>query len=200
MQAQPITILTSTHLPTQFGTFEFGVFQMEGEEKKHIFLKYGDISQVTKPLLVRVHSQCITGETFLSLKCDCREQLQTSMKLIQEAGRGLIIYLQTEGRGIGLVNKIKAYALQEQGFDTVEANEKLGLPVDSRDYHPAAILLKQFGVHSVKLLTNNPDKVSALEQMGEVKVERVPLIIEPNEFNKEYLRTKQQKLGHLLDL
>ena len=149
--------------------------------------------------LVRVHSECITGDVFGSSKCDCGAQLDQSIALIGEQG-GVIIYLRQEGRGIGLSNKLKAYALQEQGFDTVEANVKLGLPVDSRDYDVAYQILNFLGIGVLRLLTNNPNKVSALEQSGIVVSERIPLLVEPNPNNRDYLSVKQTKLGHYLTI
>lgn len=182
----------SADLPTQFGTFRMIVYQSQ-DGKEHIALTKGKIQN---PLLVRLHSSCITGDIFYSLKCDCGEQLKKSMEKIQQNGSGIILYLNQEGRGIGLTNKIKAYALQEQGYDTVQANELLGLPVDARDYKIAADILHDLGISQVHLLTNNPDKEQQLEEYGIQIIKRVPLEITPNPVNKLYLRTKKDKMFH----
>jgi 3,4-dihydroxy 2-butanone 4-phosphate synthase/GTP cyclohydrolase II len=151
------------------------------------------------PPLVRLHSECLTGEVFGSLRCDCGEQLEASLAQIQAAGRGVLVYLAQEGRGIGLVEKLRAYELQDQGFDTLDANTELGHPVDDRSYHAASQILRDLEVGSVKLLTNNPRKVENLELYGTVVTERVALETDPNDTNRSYLRTKRDRLGHLLE-
>ena len=180
-------------LPTEFGNFKAIVY--ETEKENHLILVNGDIKE---NMLVRVHSQCLTGDTFHSLKCDCQKQLQTAMEKIGKEG-GILLYLNQEGRGIGLANKIKAYKLQEQGMDTVEANEKLGFTADQRDYTEAAKILKDLDIKSIKLLTNNPEKIKGLEEAGIKITERIPLQIPSTKHSEEYLKTKKEKLGHLID-
>jgi 3,4-dihydroxy 2-butanone 4-phosphate synthase/GTP cyclohydrolase II len=154
-----------------------------------------------EPVLVRVHSECLTGDAFGSLRCDCGEQLDAAMKMIESEGKGVLLYMRQEGRGIGLKNKIKAYGLQDQeGLDTVEANERLGFPPDLRDYGVGAQILRDLGVRRMRIITNNPGKRAGIEGYGLAIVERVPLEIQPNEKNLEYLRTKKEKLGHVLHL
>jgi 3,4-dihydroxy 2-butanone 4-phosphate synthase/GTP cyclohydrolase II len=160
----------------------------------------GDVTG-DEPVLVRVHSECLTGDAFGSRRCDCGEQLHAAMKMIDEEGRGIVLYMRQEGRGIGLKNKIKAYGLQdEEGLDTVQANERLGFPPDLRDYGVGAQILSDLGAHRMRLITNNPGKRAGIEGYGLTIVERVPLEIQPNEKNLEYLRTKRSKLGHVLHL
>jgi GTP cyclohydrolase II len=185
--------------PTRFG--QFRIYGFEGirpaETEEAIVLKLGDLSAELGAPLVRIHSQCLTGDVFHSLRCDCRSQLELALDNIVAEGRGLLIYEHQEGRGIGLLNKLRAYELQDNGLDTVEANEQLGFKADLRDYAlPAAILL-YFNVRQVRLLSNNPDKVNALEDAGVEVVERAPIIVPPLETTAEYLRTKREKLGHL---
>jgi GTP cyclohydrolase II len=182
-------------LPTRYGTFEVFVYDTP-ERKEHVALALGAIDD-GEPVLVRVHSECLTGDVFGSSRYDCGEQLADSLRLLQEQGRGVLLYLRQEGRGIGLANKISAYALQERGLDTVEANLALGLPEDGRDYRVAAEMLFELGVRRARLLTNNPAKVEGLERHGLEVVERVPLGITPNPSNLGYLRTKREKMGHL---
>ena len=190
------TQVASAFLPTTYGTFKLFVYKSnDGEE--HIAL-LGKKTIKENPL-VRIHSQCLTGDTFSSIRCDCKEQLQKSMKLISKNG-GAIIYLDQEGRGLGLVNKVRAYELQDQGLDTVEANEMLHLPIDSRDYQVAAQILKDLGISRVKLLTNNPEKLKQLEKHGIKVVKRIPLEVKPHKINKRYLLAKKRKLGHKLQL
>ncbi|MBU0505733.1 GTP cyclohydrolase II [bacterium] len=189
-----VVILSSAKIPTKFGEFEFGVWKSVADNKEHIFLKTGKI-KTNETLLVRIHSACITSECFLSLKCDCREQLHQSMEAIQQES-GLIIYLNQEGRDIGLVNKIKAYTLQSNGLDTVQANESLGLDSDQRNYQTAIDLLNHFSIKKVKLMTNNPLKIVALEAAG-FSVIRISLASPVRKENKKYLLTKKNKLGHL---
>ncbi len=187
-------------LPSQFGDFRAVVFKNEIDFVDHIALVRGEIKP-NVPTLVRVHSECLTGDAFGSLRCDCGEQLQTALKLIQEEGTGVLLYMRQEGRGIGLVNKIKAYGLQEnEGLDTVEANERLGFPPDMRDFGVGAQILANLGVSRMKLLTNNPSKRAGLEGYDLEIVDQIPLEARPNEENFEYLRTKREKLGHLLIL
>jgi len=152
-----------------------------------------------EPVLVRVHDECLTGDIFGSLRCDCGEQLHSALQIIQKEGKGVLLYMRQEGRGIGLENKLHAYLLQENGLDTVEANEKLGFPVDKRDYGIGAQILRDLGITKMRLLTNNPKKFAALTGYGLEIVERVPIITEPKEENKQYLQTKKEKLGHLLE-
>ncbi len=187
-------------LPSQFGDFRAVVFRNEIDFVDHIALVRGEIRRDV-PTLVRVHSECLTGDAFGSLRCDCGEQLQTALKLIQEEGTGVLLYMRQEGRGIGLANKIKAYALQQnEGLDTVEANERLGFPPDMRDFGVGAQILANLGVSRMRLLTNNPSKRAGLEGYGLEIVDQIPLEAQPNEENFEYLRTKREKLGHLLNL
>ena len=182
-------------LPTRYGNFEIFVYETP-EHKEHVVLTVGAIDD-GEPVLVRVHSECLTGDVFGSSRCDCGEQLDDSLRILQEQGRGILLYLRQEGRGIGLAKKISAYALQEQGLDTVEANLALGLPEDIRDYRVAAEILVDLGVWRARLLTNNPAKIEGLERYGVEVVERVPLSMSPNPLNVGYLRTKREKMGHL---
>ena len=182
-------------LPTRYGTFEMFVFGTP-DHKEHVALTLGAIDD-GNPVLVRAHSECLTGDVFGSSRCDCGEQLYESLRFLQEQGRGVLLYLRQEGRGIGLTKKISAYALQEQGLDTVEANHALGLPEDMRDYQVAAEMLLDLGLRRARLLTNNPAKIEGLERYGVEVVERVPLGISPNPSNLRYLRTKREKMGHL---
>jgi GTP cyclohydrolase II len=166
------------------------------EHKEHVALTLGAIDG-GGPVLVRAHSECLTGDVLGSSRCDCGEQLEGSLRFLQQQGRGILLYLRQEGRGIGLANKISAYALQEQGLDTVEANLALGLPEDAREYRVAAEMLLDLGVRRVHLLTNNPAKIAGLERYGVEVVERIPLSMSPNLSNLGYLRTKREKMGHL---
>jgi GTP cyclohydrolase II len=188
--------VAKANLPTRYGTFEMFVYGAP-DHKEHVALTVGAIDD-GEPVLVRVHSECLTGDVFGSSRCDCGEQLADSLRFLQEQGRGALLYLRQEGRGIGLTKKISAYALQEQGLDTVEANLALGLPKDVRDYRVAAEMLLDLGVRRARLLTNNPAKIEGLERYGVEVVERVPLGISPNPSNLGYLRTKREKMGHLL--
>ncbi|NLT49489.1 MAG: bifunctional 3,4-dihydroxy-2-butanone-4-phosphate synthase/GTP cyclohydrolase II [Ignavibacteria bacterium] len=189
--------ITSIPLPTQLGKFELNLFVSIIDKKEHIALVKGDINP-EEPTLVRLHSECMTGDVFHSLRCDCHDQLITSLKIIENAGKGVLLYMRQEGRGIGLVNKIKAYDLQDKGFDTVEANEELGFKADLRDYGIGAQILLELGLKKIKLLTNNNKKVTGLQGYGLEITERVPLEIEPNEYNIRYLKTKRDKLGHII--
>ncbi len=184
----------SATLPTKYGVFQMEVFKDE-QGVEHIALICGEIHD---RMLVRLHSSCVTGDIFASLKCDCGEQLDKSMKKIQEDKSGIILYLNQEGRGIGLTNKIKAYALQEKGYDTIEANQMLGLPVDARDYTLAGEILEYLGISELDLLTNNPDKTNQLKKFGLKIKKRIPLETTPNAVNHDYLLTKKVKMSHLL--
>ncbi|MEN3037889.1 MAG: bifunctional 3,4-dihydroxy-2-butanone-4-phosphate synthase/GTP cyclohydrolase II [Candidatus Kryptonium sp.] len=189
--------ITTTKLPTKYGFFELHLYESLTDGKVHVALVKGKIDD-GEPVLVRVHSECLTGDVFGSLRCDCGDQLHSAMKIIEREGRGVILYMRQEGRGIGLVNKIKAYRLQDEGKDTVEANEMLGFKPDLRDYGIGAQILVDLGVRKMRLLTNNPKKIVGLAGYGLEIVERVPIEIQPNEINIHYLRTKRDKLGHLV--
>lgn len=191
----PAGELVSCRLPTAWGEFELHGLIDASTGHEHAALSMGSIAD-GQPVLTRVHSECLTGDTLFSLKCDCGPQLQGGLRAIAAEGRGVLLYLRQEGRGIGLVNKIRAYALQQAGADTVEANRLLGLPDDARDYAVAATLLGKLGVRCVKLLTNNPAKVSALQTLGIEVAERVPLRTPSNRHNRAYLKTKTDRMGH----
>jgi 3,4-dihydroxy 2-butanone 4-phosphate synthase/GTP cyclohydrolase II len=184
-------------LPTRLGEFTIYGFRDPDSGEEAVALVAGT-PQPGIPALVRIHSQCLTGDVLASERCDCGDQLHEAMRLISEAGLGVLIYQQQEGRGIGLINKLHAYELQDQGLDTVAANEKLGFDADSRDYVMPAEILKYLGATSVRLLSNNPEKVQGIEREGITVVERVPLEIKPSSLTRDYLRAKKEKLGHLL--
>ena len=184
-------------LPTKYGEFTAIAYKSDVDPDEHLALVMGDIS-TKDPVLVRVHSECVTGDVFSSLRCDCGEQVALAMQSIAEEGRGVFLYMRQEGRGIGFHNKIRAYALQDKGLDTVEANLSLGFPPDLRDYGVGAQILAELGLRGIRLLTNNPKKVVGLESYGLKVVETIPIIIPPNPYNRDYLETKQKKLGHLL--
>lgn len=186
-------------LPTEFAAFRLRAYRARNG-KEHIALFLGLDAVTDEPPLVRVHSECLTGDALFSQRCDCGPQLHESMRRVGEAGRGAIVYLRQEGRGIGLLNKIRAYALQDQGDDTVDANRHLGFPDDGRDYLPAVAILEDLGIHRLRLMTNNPRKVKALTQAGIEIVERIPLVVGRNPHNRRYLATKATRLGHLIDL
>jgi 3,4-dihydroxy 2-butanone 4-phosphate synthase/GTP cyclohydrolase II len=187
-------------LPTKYGEFKIIAYKSAVDPDEHVAVVMGDIN-TEDPILVRVHSQCLTGDVFGSMRCDCGDQVGLAMQSIAEEGRGVLLYMRQEGRGIGLHNKIKAYALQDQGMDTVEANEALGFEPDQRDYGIGAQILVDLGLKNIKLLTNNPKKQVGLEEGYNLNVvERVPIVAECNPNNIEYLKTKSQKMGHLLDI
>mgnify|MGYP001596987284 FL=1 len=194
-------------LPTTYGNFTLHLYRSFVDEYLHLALCLGIGSESgnnpsplhNEPVLVRVHDECLTGDIFGSLRCDCGEQLRNTLRIIQKEGKGVLLYMRQEGRGIGLENKLHAYLLQEKGLDTVEANEKLGLPADKRDYGIGAQILRDLGITKMRLLTNNPKKFAALAGYGLEIVERVPIVTEPNEENKLYLQTKREKLGHIIE-
>ena len=183
-------------LPTRFAKFRMRAYTA-GDGKEHVALFLGELAALAAPL-VRVHSECLTGDALFSQRCDCGPQLQEALRRIAEEGVGAVVYLRQEGRGIGLANKIRAYALQDEGDDTVEANRKLGFPADGRDYLPAVEILRDLEVSRVRLMTNNPRKIDALSHNGIEIVERVPLLAGGNPHNREYLQVKADKLGHLM--
>ncbi|GAG33681.1 unnamed protein product, partial [marine sediment metagenome] len=194
-----VTREVTTRLPTSYGDFRLIAYRTILEDRVHLALVKGQVRN-KENALVRVHSQCLTGDTFASLRCDCGEQLKRALEKIGGSDCGVILYLNQEGRGIGLLNKLKAYGFQDKGMDTVEANEKLGFESDLRTYGIGAQILADLGLHKIRLLTNNPRKIVGLKGYGLEVTERIPLEIEPNEMNKSYLKTKQKKLGHLLTL
>jgi len=185
-------------LPTCFGDFQILVFKNSLDDKEHLAIVKGNVKG-KKDVLLRIHSECLTGDVFGSKRCDCGEQLHNALHRIEDQGEGVVIYMRQEGRGIGLTNKIKAYALQEEGLDTVEANEKLGFPADMREYHLAAQIIRYLGIESIRLMTNNPAKTHGLEDLGINISNREPIVIEANDVNKDYLHTKAVKMGHQLD-
>ncbi|MEK0182715.1 MAG: bifunctional 3,4-dihydroxy-2-butanone-4-phosphate synthase RibB/GTP cyclohydrolase II RibA [Oscillatoriales cyanobacterium] len=190
---------TVAKLPTQFGEFMIYAYRDTQDNSEHVAVVKGDPAEFKdKPVMVRVHSECLTGDALGSLRCDCRMQLQAALKMIENAGSGIIVYLRQEGRGIGLVNKLKAYSLQDIGFDTVEANERLGFPADLRNYGVGAQMLNDLGVQKIRLITNNPRKIAGLKGYGIEVVDRLPLLIEATDYNSIYLATKAEKLGHML--
>jgi GTP cyclohydrolase II len=195
-----LTKIAEADFPSEFGHFRIYGFEgaMDGHAEEAVVLRMGEVATGDPPL-VRIHSECLTGDVFHSLRCDCRSQLELSLQLIAGEGRGLIIYEHQEGRGIGLLNKLRAYELQDAGADTVEANERLGFEADLRGYRMPAEILHFLGVRRVRLLSNNPEKISALENAGIQVVERVPCIVEAQASNTGYLQTKKEKMGHLLD-
>ncbi|MFN7181090.1 MAG: bifunctional 3,4-dihydroxy-2-butanone-4-phosphate synthase/GTP cyclohydrolase II [Planctomycetota bacterium] len=193
--------IEKTALPTAFGEFTLYLYRSKIDTFLHIALTKGDIGENVEqdPIPVRVHSECTTGDVFSSLRCDCGEQLKSALKFINNYGRGVLLYLKQEGRGLGLINKIKSYALQDKGLDTVEASKRLGVPVDLREYGTGAQILVDLGIRKIILLTNNPKKIAGLCGYGLEIVKREPLLVKPNEINIKYLKTKKEKMGHLLD-
>ena len=188
--------VSEAKLPTEFGDFKIVGFVNKINGEEHVALVKGNPSK-DEPTLVRLHSECLTGDVFHSKKCDCGAQLMTALNRIEEEGTGVLLYLRQEGRGIGLVNKIKAYALQEKGMDTVEANIALGFPADMREYNIGAQMLSQLGVGKIRLMTNNPDKIENIKGFGVEVIDRVPIIIESNPINEGYLKVKEIKMGHM---
>lgn len=197
--AGEIELVSKAKLPTRFGIFTIYGFLDNRDGKEHTAMVRGEV-RGARSCPVRVHSECHTGDIWFSLRCDCREQLEASLNYVNSKGTGVIIYLRQEGRGIGLLNKLKAYDLQDRGLDTVDANNHLGLPTDARSYEAAAEIIRLLGIESVALITNNPDKIKGLQDNRITVTERIPVIIRSNLHNKRYLRTKQERLGHLLDL
>jgi 3,4-dihydroxy 2-butanone 4-phosphate synthase / GTP cyclohydrolase II len=204
---QLVRRIASVRMPTRWGAFQLYAYETQVNSQPHLALCKGGIGDLDEsgkvivheePVLVRVHSECLTGDVFGSGRCDCGEQLSTAMEMIEEAGRGALVYLRQEGRGIGLANKLHAYALQETGLDTVQANERLGLPVDKRDYGIGSQILRDLGLRKIRILTNNPKKIYGLDGYGLSIAEEVPIRIEPTEHNRKYLQTKKDKLGHRL--
>lgn len=193
----PIEFVATSRLPTAFGEFNITVFQDPETGEEHVALSKGLEQAPEGPVLVRIHSECLTGDAFASLKCDCGPQLQATQKLINEAGQGVILYLRQEGRGIGLTNKIRAYALQDQGHDTVDANLMLNLPADARRYDMCNIMLDHLHIKEVRLITNNPLKIKALTDLGVNVVDRVALTVGLNPFNEAYLKTKHERMSHM---
>jgi 3,4-dihydroxy 2-butanone 4-phosphate synthase/GTP cyclohydrolase II len=186
-------------LPSAFGQFRAIGYRNELDGSEHVAIVKGRPEQAEGPVLVRVHSECLTGDAFGSLRCDCRPQLEAALRMVEAAGEGVVVYLRQEGRGIGLINKLRAYSLQDGGLDTVEANERLGFPADLRNYGVGAQILSDLGVHRLRLITNNPRKIAGLGGYGLQVEDRVPLVMDPSQHNAAYLQTKQAKLGHLMD-
>ena len=193
-----VRYIESSRLPTLWGDFVMHGFEDDKGSKEHVVLTMGDVADGA-PVLTRIHSECLTGDALFSMRCDCGNQLQAALQAIAEEGRGALFYLRQEGRGIGLLNKIKAYKLQDAGADTVEANEQLGFGADMRDYSMLQPMAEHLGVKAVRLMTNNPRKVAALEEQGVEVVERIALHTDSNPHNEKYLRTKAGKLGHMFE-
>jgi len=194
-----ISKAAQAELPTEYGEFKMVAYENKINGEHHVALVMGDVESENEPILVRVHSECLTGDAFHSLRCDCGEQLDAALRMIGKAGKGVLLYMRQEGRGIGLVNKVRAYELQDRGKDTVEANVLLGFPPDMRDYGIGAQILYELGIRKIRLLTNNPKKLVGLSGHGLEVVERVPIQIKENDTNKFYLKTKKDKMGHILD-
>ncbi len=190
--------IASAKLPTRFGEFMIAGYRSTTSDEEFVAIYKGEMDGGV-PTLVRIHSQCLTGDVFGSIKCDCGPQLHKSMEMIEAEGRGAIVYQQQEGRGIGIINKIRAYALQDEGADTVDANARLGFAIDARDYQQCAEVLFDLGLCKVRVISNNPDKLAALERAGLQIVERIPIEVEAEEPAAHYLRTKKEKMGHLLN-
>ncbi|MBK7511536.1 MAG: GTP cyclohydrolase II [Chloracidobacterium sp.] len=189
--------VATADLPTKRGSFKIAGYRSLNSSEEFVVLYKGSMDREV-PTLVRIHSQCLTGDVFGSIKCDCGPQLHRAMEMINAEGRGAIVYQQQEGRGIGIINKIRAYALQDEGADTVEANERLGFEIDARDYQQCAEILYDLGLCKVRVISNNPDKLAALEQAGLKLVERIPIEVATEEESVEYMKTKREKMGHLL--
>jgi 3,4-dihydroxy 2-butanone 4-phosphate synthase/GTP cyclohydrolase II len=196
--APSVERVATANLPTELGDFKIAGYRSLNSNEEFVVLFKGEL-RPDVPTLVRIHSQCLTGDVFGSIKCDCGGQLELAMKMIEADGRGAVVYQQQEGRGIGILNKIRAYALQDEGADTVEANEKLGFVIDARNYQQCAEILFDLGLCQVRVMSNNPDKIQALEKAGLKVVERVPLEVETPESAAHYLRIKKEKLGHILN-
>ncbi len=192
-----VDYVTSCSLPTPWAQFTLHAFVEHSTGKEHLAMTLGDLSTGDAPL-ARIHSECLTGDVMFSQRCDCGAQLESALRRIADEGRGILLYLRQEGRGIGLVNKIRAYRLQEAGADTVEANLQLGFHADARNYELVLPMLEQFGIEAVRLMTNNPRKIDALGKLGIKVAERVPLLVNRNVYNDNYLNTKQAKLGHMM--
>lgn len=199
MSMPEVTRMTTTRIPTEYGDFELCFYTNTLDNKEHLAFFMGDVKNA-ESVLVRIHSECFTGDVLGSRRCDCGEQLDRSMAMVAKAGVGIVLYMRQEGRGIGLLNKLRAYNLQDQGFDTVDANLMLGHKADEREYSLAALMLKDLGVASVRLVTNNPAKISALEAAGITVSERVSLEVVANTDNAGYLLTKAQRMAHFLPL
>lgn len=199
MSMPEVTRMTSTRIPTEYGDFQLCFYTNTLDTKEHLAFFMGDLTSAG-PVLVRVHSECFTGDVMGSRRCDCGEQLDRSMAMVAQAGVGVVLYMRQEGRGIGLLDKLRAYDLQDQGFDTVDANLMLGHEADERDYTLAALMLEDLGVRSVRLVTNNPAKINALEGAGITVAERVSLAVPANTDNAGYLLTKARRMDHLLPL
>ena len=197
MPKKVLKFIETSSLPTDLGEFKVHAFTDEIESKDHLAISMGDLL-TNEPVLCRIHSQCITGESFFNMRCDCRFQLTESLTQIAEKGRGVIFYLQQEGRGIGLSNKIRAYNLQDKGLDTVEANHQLGFKEDERNYENVSGMINFLAIKKIDLMTNNPKKIDALKAMGVIINERVPLSSNTNKYNEKYISTKIKKLGHLI--
>ncbi|MGE3402348.1 MAG: GTP cyclohydrolase II [Vicinamibacterales bacterium] len=193
----PVKCVASAKLPTEYGEFDIHVYESTLDNQTHVALVRGAIG-AGESVLTRVHSSCVTGDIFHSSRCDCGSQLHMALQRISDEGRGVLLYLNQEGRGIGLANKIRAYALQEQGFDTVEANERLGFPADLREYNSGVLILQDLGVRSLRLLSNNPRKLTGVSGDGLIVSERVPIEVPASESSRRYLTTKRDKLGHQL--
>lgn len=194
-----VEVASVAELPSRFGDFRVFVFSNNQDDKEHLAMVHGDVTGMPN-VVTRVHSECLTGDVLGSLRCDCREQLERSLLHVGTLQRGIVLYMRQEGRGIGLTNKIRAYGLQERGMDTVDANRALGFADDLRAYDLSAAILRKLGVQSIRLMTNNPDKVKKLEGQGIVISERLPLAIAPNHHNRAYLATKALRSGHMLDI
>jgi len=197
VEKEEVDYVTSCALPTPWAQFTLHAFVEHATGKEHLAMVLGDIGN-GEPVLARVHSECLTGDVLFSQRCDCGAQLEGALKRIADEGRGVLLYLRQEGRGIGLINKMRAYRLQEAGLDTVQANEQLGFKPDQRNYALVEPMLKQFGVKSLRLMTNNPRKIAAMGNLGVDVAERVPLLVNRNTFNQRYLDTKALKLGHMM--